>query len=129
MKSHFKPVTRRKLLKARLQGALRGVDMGVGIRVLHGEKTGYAYSDDLSFDKLKQTADVAGLIAAEKNIRQPVGLNFSGIPSYYLVKVSPDTMVPEEKAKLLWRANSVGREYDKRISQVSVQFRDRSKKI
>lgn len=113
----------------KIQGALRGVDMGVGIRVLHGEKTGYAYSDDLSFDKLKQTADVAGLIAAEKNIRQPVGLNFSGIPSYYLVKVSPDTIVPEEKAKLLWRANSVGREYDKRISQVSVQFRDRSKKI
>jgi TldD protein len=46
-----------------------------------------------------------------------------------MVKVSPDTIIPEEKARLLSRANSVGREYDRRISQVSVQFRDRSKKI
>jgi TldD protein len=113
----------------KIQGALRGVDMGVGIRVLSGEKTGYAYSDDLSFEKLKQTADVAGLIASEGSVRQPMSLKPSGAPSYYLVKVSPDTIVPEEKAKLLWRANSVGREYDKRINQVSVEYRDRSKKI
>jgi TldD protein len=113
----------------KIQGALRGVDMGAGIRVLHGEKTGYAYSDDLDFDKLKQTADVAGLIASGNNARQPMGLKPSKVPSHYLVKVSPDTIIPEEKAKLLWKANSVGREYDKRISQVSVQFRDRSKKI
>jgi len=113
----------------KIYGAQRGVDMGVGIRVLHGEKTGYAYSDDLSFDKLKQTADVAALIAAEKNIRQPVGLKLSKAPSYYMVKVSPDTMIPEDKAKLLWRANSIGRSYDKRINQVNVGFGDRNKKI
>jgi TldD protein len=113
----------------KIQGVLRGVDMGVGIRVLSGEKTGYAYSDDLSIEKLKQTADVASLIASGNNAGQPVGLKPSGVPSYYLVRVSPDTIVPEEKAELLWRANSVGRDYDKRISQVSVQFRDRSKKI
>lgn len=113
----------------KIEGAQRGVDMGVGIRVLDSEKTGYAYSDDLSFEKLKQTADVAGLIAAEKNFRQPVGLKPSEVPSYYMVRVSPDTIIPEDKAKLLLKANSVGREYDKRISQVNVQFSDRNKKI
>ena len=109
--------------------ARRGVDMGVGIRVLHGEKTGYAYSDDLSLDKLKQTAEVAGLIASEKTITKPVGLKSSDIPSYYLVKVSPDTIVPQEKAKLLMKANTVCREYDKRINQVNVSFTDSNKKI
>ncbi len=113
----------------KIYGAGRGVDMGVGIRVLHGEKTGYAYSDDFSLDKLKQTADVAGLIAAAKDIRQPVGLRPSNIPSYYMVKVSPDTIIPEDKAKLLWKANSVGRAYDKRINQVNVGFVDINKKI
>ena len=57
----------------KIHGAERGVDMGVGIRVLHGEKTGYAFSDDLSFDKLKQTAEVASLIAAEEEVKKPVG--------------------------------------------------------
>lgn len=113
----------------KIYGAQRGVDMGVGIRVLHGEKTGYAYSDDLSFDKLEKTAEVAGFIAAEKNIGQPIGLKPSKAPSYYMVKVSPDTIIPEDKAKLLWKANSIGREYDKRINQVNVGFGDRNKKI
>lgn len=113
----------------KIYSATRGVDMGVGIRVLHGEKTGYAHCDDLSFEKLKQTAEVASFIASEKNIQEPVGLKSSKIPSYYLVEVIPDNIVPQDKAKLLWKANSVGRAYDKRINQVNVGFRDTNKKI
>ncbi|UCC40544.1 MAG: TldD/PmbA family protein [Candidatus Aminicenantes bacterium] len=113
----------------KIYGAGRGVDMGVGIRVLHGEKTGYAYCDDLSFDKLKQTAEIASYIAAEKEMRKPVGLKSSKVPSYYMVKVSPDTIVPQDKAKLLWKANSVGRDYDKKVNQVNVGFSDINKKI
>ncbi len=113
----------------KIHGALRGVDMGVGIRVLHGEKTGYAFSDDLTFDKLKQTAEVASLIASEKEVKNPVGLKSSKISSYYQVKVSPDSIVIQNKAKLLLKANSVGREYDKRINQVNVIFSDTNKKI
>lgn len=113
----------------KIHSAERGVDMGAGIRVLQGERTGYAYSDDLTPEKLKRTADVAGLIAASKDIKEPAGLKSSKVPSYYMVKTSPDTIIPEEKAKLLWRANSVGRGYDKRINQVSVGFGDINKKI
>ena len=113
----------------KIYAAQRGVDMGVGIRVLHGEKTGYAHSDDLSFDKLKQTAEVAGLIAAAGKVTKPVSLKTSKIPSYYMAKVSPDTIVPQDKAKLLWKANSVGREYDKKVNQVYVGFADTNKKI
>ena len=60
---------------------------------------------------------------------QPVGLKSSKIPSYYLVKVAPDSIVPKKKAKLLWEANSVGRAYDKKINQVNVGFSDVNKKI
>ena len=113
----------------KIYGAGRGVDMGVGIRVLHGEKTGYGHSDDLSFEKLKQTAEVAGLIAAEKKVTEAAGLKSSKVPSYYMVKVSPDSVIPQDKAKLLWKANSAGREYDKRVNQVNVGFSDTNKKI
>lgn len=113
----------------KIYGAGRGVDMGVGIRVLHGEKTGYAYCDDLGFEKLKQTAEVASFIAAKAEVKEPVGLKAQKIPQYYMVKVSPDSIVPKDKAKLLWKANSVGREYDQRINQVNVSFADTNKKI
>jgi TldD protein len=113
----------------KIYGAGRGVDMGVGIRVLHGEKTGYAYCDELDFDKLKQTAEIASYIAAEKEIKKPAALKSFQTPSYYLAEVTPDSIVPQDKAKLLWKANSVGREYDKRVNQVNVGFSDINKKI
>jgi TldD protein len=37
-----------------LKSATAGVTLGVGIRVLAGERTGYAYSDDLSADKISK---------------------------------------------------------------------------
>ncbi|MCK4943348.1 MAG: TldD/PmbA family protein [Candidatus Aminicenantes bacterium] len=113
----------------KIHSARRGVDMGVGIRVLHGDKTGYAYSDDLNFEKLKKTAEVASFIAVGKQMVKPGELNTFKIPSYYQVKVSPDSIMPKEKAKLLWKANSVARAYDKRINQVNVRFQDTNKKI
>jgi TldD protein len=113
----------------KIHSATRGVDMGVGIRVVDGEKTGYAYSDDLNLEKLKKTAEVAGFIAAKSKVIKPVTLKSQKIPDYYQVKISPDSIVPGKKAKLLWKANSLARAYDKRINQVSVGFSDENKKI
>src|SRR3954462_12707539 len=47
-----------------VKSATQGVSLGVGVRVLSGERTGYAYSDDLSPEKIKHAAQVAALIAA-----------------------------------------------------------------
>src|SRR5450631_508935 len=46
-----------------VKSATQGVSLGVGIRVLSGERTGYAYSDDLSPEKIKHAAKVAACIA------------------------------------------------------------------
>src|ERR1700755_261866 len=47
-----------------VKSATQGVSLGVGIRVITGERTGYAYSDDLSPEKIRHAAQVAALIAA-----------------------------------------------------------------
>src|ERR1700757_3453453 len=47
-----------------VKSATQGVSMGVGVRVISGERTGYAYSDDLAPDKIRKAANVAALIAA-----------------------------------------------------------------
>ena len=47
-----------------VKSAAQGVSMGVGIRVIAGERTGYAYSDDLSPEKILKAARVAAYIAA-----------------------------------------------------------------
>src|SRR6201990_265841 len=50
-----------------VKSATQGVSLGVGIRVITGERTGYAYSDDLSPEKIKKAAQVAALIASSPN--------------------------------------------------------------
>src|ERR1039457_7109051 len=47
-----------------VKSATQGVSMGVGLRVIAGERTGYAYSNDLSPEKIRKAAHVAAHIAA-----------------------------------------------------------------
>src|ERR1700756_860613 len=47
-----------------VKSAAQGVSMGVGVRVISGERTGYAYSDDLSPERIRKAARVAAHIAA-----------------------------------------------------------------
>lgn len=113
----------------KISTATRGLDMGVGFRVLQGEKTGYAFSDDLDFARLKEAAVTAALIASGTVKQKPAKFIPLSPPSYYLVKVSPDTITPNSKAELLIKANAVARAFDKRITQVGIGFGDSNKKI
>jgi TldD protein len=47
-----------------IKDSSENISLGVGIRVLKGAQTGYGYTDDLSFEKMKQTALTAAAIAA-----------------------------------------------------------------
>jgi len=113
----------------KISTATRGLDMGVGFRVIQGEKTGYAFSDDLDFARLKEAAETAALITSGAAEQKPAKFTPLSPPSYYLVKVSPDTIASKEKAALLIKANAVARAHDKRITQVGVSFYDINKKI
>src|SRR5450631_119774 len=46
-----------------VKSAVQGVSLGVGVRVISGERTGYAYSDDLSPERIRKAARTAALIA------------------------------------------------------------------
>src|SRR6476620_5763802 len=46
-----------------LKSASRGVSMGVGVRVVKGDATGYAYVEDLEWDAMKRAAETAAQIA------------------------------------------------------------------
>src|SRR6185436_8389289 len=46
-----------------VKSATKGVNFGVGVRVISGEKTGYAYSDDLNRENVIKAARTASFIA------------------------------------------------------------------
>jgi TldD protein len=113
----------------KISNATRGVKMGAGFRVIQGEKTGYAFSDDLSYPRLKEAAETAALIANGGRGAVAQVLKAIRPPSYYQVRVSPERVAAKGKVELLTRANGVARAFDKRITQVGVSFYDTNKRI
>src|SRR5580692_418691 len=66
-----------------VKSASQGVSAGCGVRVVSGERTGYAYTDDLSSERLLKAARTAALIASGP-ARQPVaGFTETKAPSLY----------------------------------------------
>ncbi len=57
-----------------VKSATQGISVGCGVRVLSGERTGYAYTDDLSPERLLHAARTAALIASGPAKQPVVGL-------------------------------------------------------
>jgi TldD protein len=113
----------------KISTATRGLDRGAGFRVIKGEKTGYAFSDDLDPAKLKEAALTAALIADGRVSSVPRAFRSVTPPSYYLVETAPDGVAAKLKAELLLKANASGRGFDKRITQFRAGFSDTTKRI
>lgn len=106
-----------------------GIIQGAGMRVISEEKTGYAFSDDLSYAKLKEAAEVAAFIASSDQLRKPANLSQQKIVPYFSLN-SPVALASEKKKiELMNRANQAARDYDKRIHNVRVDYYDEAKKI
>ena len=59
------------------------VDLGAGVRVVVGDQTGYAFSEDLSRDSLLAAARTAAAIASAGPGRGPLGLTRADFPRRY----------------------------------------------
>lgn len=101
-----------------------GVTQGVGIRVIVGESSGYAYSDDLSFEALQRAARIASLIARENRGEQrAVRVQSRAVTPYY----DPERAAHAPSGayvKLLERAELAARAFDPRVSAVNASITD-----
>jgi TldD protein len=95
------------------------IDEGVGVRAISGEKTAFAYSDDISAVALGDAATAVRAIASAGQRRKaaPALKKKTGHALY--VPVDPLNSLPATaKVKLLERLESYARAEDSRVSQV-----------
>jgi TldD protein len=107
-----------------VKSAAQGVSMGVGVRVIAGERTGYAYSDDLSPEKIRKAARVAAYIASGPSKVEKFDLNEGVKHNLYPVLTAPTETAFAERVDLVKRADRAARAYDPRIFQVQAVYAD-----
>src|SRR5438445_11267025 len=61
-----------------VKSASQGISAGCGVRVLSGDRTGYAYTDDLAPEKILRAARTAALIARGRAKRRIEGFEAKG---------------------------------------------------
>ena len=97
------------------------IDAGVGVRAISGEKTAFAYSDDISLSALTDAASTVRAIAtAGQQGRQRVrALKKDRVAhSLYLPNDPLISLAADDKVRLLERLESFARREDKRVQQV-----------
>jgi TldD protein len=107
-----------------VKAATQGVSLGVGVRVISGERTGYAYSDDLSPEKIRHAAKVAACIASGPAKVDKSALHEGMKRNLYPVLTAPNELGFAERLDLVKRAEKAAREYDPRIFQVQATYAD-----
>jgi len=121
----------------RIEKAISGLDMGVGLRILFGRKTFYGFTTEISKDSLLTLAGRISRSAKESGeevnrLPQPFRPALSSLPisqSLYSIKKHPDTLSMEEKVSMVKRANEVARKLDPHVQQVRVLYRDVHQKL
>jgi TldD protein len=112
-----------------VKSATEGVTLGVGVRVISGERTGYAYSDDLSPEKIRKAARVAARIA-----KGPASIAKTGFEEAHKHNLYPMIRAPHEaglaeRVDLVKRADAAARAYDARIFQVQAVYADNVRNV
>lgn len=104
--------------------AVKSISQGAGVRATSGEKTGFAYSDELSRRALELAADTARYIADSPQGEVPVPVTHrpAGPHNLYSLEQPLTDVATRERVDLLNLIDLEARRYDPRITKVMASF-------
>ncbi len=98
------------------------IDQGVGVRAISGEKTGFAYADQITLNALTQSAQAARSIVREQGDGRSKVLGAVTYPSLYPTLDPLSSLSREDKIALLHRVDQVARAADPRVQEVTASL-------
>ena len=102
-----------------IRTASTGVTCGLGVRVVSGERTGYAYTDDLSWPAMARAAETAAHIASGSRTLPPQPVATASVDRRY-GESTIGGLTLQERIALVERADRAARDYDPRVDKVIV---------
>ena len=98
------------------------LDQGVGVRAVSGEKTGFAYADQITLAALLQSSEAARSIASVQTTSAVTAFKQTTPNVLYPTADPLQSLSREEKIDLLRHIDHIARTQDKRVQEVSVSL-------
>ncbi len=98
------------------------IEQGVGVRALAGEKTGFAYSDEIVLPALEEASRAARAIAAQGVDRQVSAWRAKAGHRLYLPADPATTLATQDKVAWLERVDREARKTDARVVHVTASL-------
>jgi TldD protein len=113
-----------------VNSASSDVDFGMGVRVLSGERTGYAYTENITLAEMLKVATTAANISNSNSAAlAPLTINKQSFKNYYPVGKSWEDVTIKDKAPYLQKLNDRVFELDSNVCKVNVNMSDISSYI
>lgn len=114
----------------RIDKVLSGTEQGVGIRVIFGEKTAYAYSNDLSAAALLEMAStLKGAVSGSAGRDISIDLRVLEPTVILPVNKYPHDVPMQSKVELIRRAETAARDVSGSVRQVVVIYKDSVQRV
>lgn len=105
-----------------VKNARHTIDQGVGVRAVSGEKTGFAYADDVVLPALLEAAQAARAVARSGGEGRIKAWKATNHLALYEPIDPVETFAAEEKVRLLEKVDAEARRQDPRVRQVMVSL-------
>jgi TldD protein len=102
----------------------KSVSHGVGVRVCAEDRTGYAYSDEVTIDRMRLAAEAARAIADQRGTAPAAVQVGAPVPRHALYDLpsTPLDVPVQDRARLLSEIDSLVRASDPRVKNVMASF-------
>jgi TldD protein len=101
------------------------ISLGLGIRVNSGDKTGYAFTNDMAIEKINGAAHTAASISSGSSVHNSASLSSSPILHNFYPILDPAHKRPlQDKIALVHQTYNAAKKYDPRIKKVKVSLID-----
>ncbi len=112
-----------------ISSARSWVEQGVGLRVVIGDQTGYAYTEDLSLEAMLEAARTAAAIARGNKAVPPQHFNVSRSGDMYRIVLPWSEVKTDDKLDLVRQLEKLARQQDPAVKKVSISWSDYEQQV
>ena len=112
-----------------VSSASSGIQQGVGLRVVIGDQTGYAFTEDLTMPSMLAAARTASAIASGSAVAAPQAFNPLGVGDLYTTTVPWSDVGVDQKLPILKFVEEKAKVMDPAIEKVAVYWADADERV